>query len=386
MGILDRVPHVESEKYTHKYSYKSKTLLSNEVTSDCRFILGKGFEELSYATVDKVATHADILCVKLDSGLEYTSATMGAGEQAVIKIIETVRSASKGSLIVIDEPEALLHHLVIRRLLTILVKISKEKKLQILCSSHWSGLLDQKDVQIYSIGKTAGSNSPVIIQGPDKKVLQHLLPATPKKLLWCEDVVAAAILNVAILKNGYQSKFKVELFGSSSNAFSIASHLALSDSQDELVVLDGDSDADLSTVNKKINKALSGSESHAEKLREKASSYFATLNPRGSELPEGFLLKAAKNNLELLSEQLREEMEMFHLPDDIKTGFYHLAAELDQTPAKLAEQISGEIGDTDEFKIYTSDVIQRCRVLLSEPPILANFHRCGVSSGQAPMI
>ncbi len=72
LGILDRVPHVESEKYTHKYSYGSKKVLSQEVIQDCSYILGKDYEELSYATVDKAATHTDILCVKLKSGLVST--------------------------------------------------------------------------------------------------------------------------------------------------------------------------------------------------------------------------------------------------------------------------------------------------------------------------
>lgn len=376
LGILDRVPHVESEKYTHNYSYKDQKFLSNLTISDCSFILGKAYKELSYATVDKAATHSDILRVKLDDGLEYTSAAMGAGEQAVIKIIETVRSAPKGSLIIIDEPEALLHHLVIKRMLTVLIKISKDKKLQIVCSSHWSGLLDQQDVQIYSIGKTLGSNSPVLIHGPDKKVLQHLMPATPKKLLWCEDVVAVAILDAAIRKYGYQSDFKVMRFGSASNAFSIAAHLALSDSRDELVILDGDSEADLNTVEHKIQKALSGTEDNIKDLRTKASSYFAALNPKGSEIPEGFLLKAAKRNSHILSQQLKDEMAIFHLPADIKLGFFDLAVRVGQTPEKLAEQISSEIKDSDDFKIYTSDVIQKCRDMLSEPPLITEFHRC----------
>jgi predicted ATPase len=376
LGILDRVPHVESEKYTNKYAYTNGIKLSDEVVSDCSFILGKDFKELSYATVDKAATHVQILCVKLSGGLSYTSATMGAGEQAVIKIIETVRSASKGSLIVIDEPEALLHHLVIKRMLQILDRLSNEKKLQILCSSHWPGLIDQKNVQIYSIGRNAASSSLVMIEGPDKKVLQQLLPDTPKKLLWCEDSVAAAILKVAIRSNGYQSKFKVVQFGSSYNSFSIASHLALSGSQDELVILDGDEDADLNTVDSKLKKVLSGTEANIEALRGQASSYFAALNPRGAEMPEGFLLNAAKKNLRDLSGQLQEEMTVFHPPADIKTGFYHLAERLEQTPEELAGQISVEIQNSNEFKIYTSEVIQKCRSLLLEPPILADFHRC----------
>ncbi len=376
LGIVDRVPHVESEKYTNKYSYTNSIKLSKEVVADCAFILKKDFAELAHATVDKAATHAEILCVKLITGLSYTSATMGAGEQAVIKIIEVVRSASKGSLIIVDEPEALLHHLVTKRMMTILVKICKEKKLQMLCSSHWPGLIDQEDVQIYSIGRNIESSSLVMINGADKKILQQLLPDTPKKLLWCEDAVAAAILTVSIRKNGYQSKFKVVLFGSSSNSYSIASHLALSDSQDELVVLDGDKDADLDVVDNRIKKVLSGTEVNIDALRNKASSYFAALNPTGSETPEEFLLTSAKNNLSILSDQLKDELRTFALPADVKTGFYHLAERLDQAPEELARQIAIEIQGTDDFKVYTSDVIQKCRSLLSEPPIIRNFHRC----------
>jgi hypothetical protein len=66
----------------------------------------------------------------------YSEAFAGSGEAAVARLVNEVSSAGKGTLLLLDEPETSLHPGAQLRLLKFLLRNVKEKKLQVVVSTH----------------------------------------------------------------------------------------------------------------------------------------------------------------------------------------------------------------------------------------------------------
>jgi predicted ATPase len=77
------------------------------------------------------------------SGVTYSNFHQGAGEDSVLDLLSLISEAPDKSLIVIDEVEASLHPQAQRGLMTELIRLAEEKRLQILLSTHSPYILDQ---------------------------------------------------------------------------------------------------------------------------------------------------------------------------------------------------------------------------------------------------
>jgi predicted ATPase len=74
--------------------------------------------------------------------LRYSGFNMGAGENAVFSILTGLFEAGPGSLLVIDEIELGLHEKAQVRLVDELKKLCEKKRVQIICSSHSSVVIN----------------------------------------------------------------------------------------------------------------------------------------------------------------------------------------------------------------------------------------------------
>lgn len=74
--------------------------------------------------------------VRTKDGIVYSALSMGAGEQRVIKILQTAYSAYQYSLILIDEIDLLLHVDAFRKLIQTLSYIATDRNLQIIFTTH----------------------------------------------------------------------------------------------------------------------------------------------------------------------------------------------------------------------------------------------------------
>ncbi|WP_173153857.1 MULTISPECIES: AAA family ATPase [unclassified Frigoribacterium] len=100
--------------------------------------LGRKYEQ---ARIEKSANKQ--IGVLTQAGVEYSNFHQGAGEDSVLDLLALVASAPDRSLIVIDEVEASLHPQAQRGLITELLEIAEEKRLQIILSTHSPYILEQ---------------------------------------------------------------------------------------------------------------------------------------------------------------------------------------------------------------------------------------------------
>lgn len=81
--------------------------------------------------------------VVTQGGVQYSNFHQGAGEDSVLDLIALIGEAPNHSLIIIDEVEASLHPRAQRGLMTELIRLAHDKRLQIVMSTHSPYILEQ---------------------------------------------------------------------------------------------------------------------------------------------------------------------------------------------------------------------------------------------------
>ena len=225
----------------------------------------------------------------------YTSFDMGAGERKLFFILMYLEKLPIGSLVLIDEPEALLHDILIEELLKILCKLAKKKELQVVFTTHWSKISklsdrnEFKNITIYTLDNKQGQTK--IIQGIDSTIWYDMTRDQKENIIGVEDEVAEKIVSKILNKCGKFGKYKIVKVGSDSNFNTIALMLALA-LPNCFLVHDGDGDG----VDPKLGKvAMPDKQVELE-------NYIFALNPdedeNGKKMnPESMLLKYGKGFL-----------------------------------------------------------------------------------------
>ena len=141
IGIDSCLPEIEKKSMQNRIIYSSRRKedrLSQKVIRDAAAILNKSYQAL----LDNTFHNKHFNGVELDSGLKYSSLSMGTGEQRTIKILEKILNAEPYSLILIDEIDLLLHVSSLKRLICRLAEIARDKHLQIVFTTHALEMVD----------------------------------------------------------------------------------------------------------------------------------------------------------------------------------------------------------------------------------------------------
>lgn len=89
--------------------------------------------------------------VTRNGALNYSSLAMGAGEQRLFSLLETLYSMPAYSLLLIDELDLTLHTSALMRLIDEMVKIANSQNIQIVFTTHREELIQRKDINIRHI-------------------------------------------------------------------------------------------------------------------------------------------------------------------------------------------------------------------------------------------
>jgi hypothetical protein len=222
---------------------------------------------------------------------------MGSGEQRTIRILQTIYDAEAYSLILIDEIDLLMHISALRRLIEVLYKIASDKNLQVVFTTHsllMSHLSESVGIQyIDTIKKPTGELKSFIYSKINDGLIYSLTGESTYPLkIYVEDEFAKGVVKSLACKIGISSKVSITKFGAIMNAFTLASGMVLKGENTEncIVLLDGDKYRSSEEQLEQIEKVLCGTEDDIENRREQVLAIISQLLYRKTLLQRNFCM------------------------------------------------------------------------------------------------
>ncbi len=357
LGISTCVPDIESIKTISKISYSSHEKdddLSKKICQYAAYILNKDYDSL----YDNSFNAKNFKGVKTKSGTKYSSLSMGSGEQRVIKILETVLSAEKNSLILIDEIDLLLHVSSIRKLIDVLYKISIEKKIQIIFTTHSMEMLKLKDkVKIQYLLKPLREEKLFVLDKVTDDIIYDLTEEKEEKYtVYVEDDFAKALIECLLREHSIMSETRIVKFGAIENAFYLAAAKVIDNcDQNICIVLDGDMHKTVDEKETKMKKVFSGSEVDAEERRKRAVRLLHQFNLPENAAPEVFLHG-------LIMQYCRDDTELFNYANTVKNNIEShsfindICQKMNCNVSELVRDVYYKCKETEEWKQYTKEI------------------------------
>lgn len=290
LGVSTAIPAIEVEKKTSFINYvtnREKSKLDEKVINDASYILNKNYEELMSHTLGR----RKYVGVHTKEGIVYSALSMGAGEQRVIKILQTVHSAYQYSLILIDEIDLLLHADAFKKLIEKLHEIAEDRHLQIIFTTH---ALEMSDLCEYAdIRYIEQQKEETLVYDSIKPDLIYQLNGETQRdyTIYVEDEFAAAIATKVAYDMKMLRHINIIQFGSIENAFVVAAGKVLcgEDVSNILIVTDGDKYINEEDKRRQIKSILTGTEmDHNEKV-ERALSLITQFNLPMDIKPEEYM-------------------------------------------------------------------------------------------------
>jgi AAA15 family ATPase/GTPase len=290
IGIESCIPEIEIEKQTSFIDYSTKAAnddLSHKIIETAADILNKNYKSLTYHKTKK----KELVGVLTTDSITYSSLSMGAGEQRIIKILKLVYTVNQYSLILIDEIDLLLHVTALKRLLVKLSEIATKRNLQILFTTHSLEMNVLKDyVDIRYLENL--EEKTIVYNSINTDMIYELSDHVAKPLeIFVEDILSETIVKRIAEDLNILSSIKVTKYGVANNAFVLASSFVLKgeDCKNILIILDGDVYVTLDEKEKCIKKILSGTEREHDDKVLYAASIIKEFNLPNGLAPEEFI-------------------------------------------------------------------------------------------------
>ncbi|TWO92698.1 ATP-binding cassette domain-containing protein [Bacillus velezensis] len=289
IGINSAVPRIEQEKQQSIIRYSTTPLndeISRTIKEKAGFIMNRDYSSYNLHN----ATKGIYIGVEFNN-TRYSSLSMSAGEQRIFTILSEVFNAPKYSLILIDEIDLLLHVYALKRLMSVLYARAEEKHLQIVFTTHALDILNlEETINIRHLYNTPEKTLCLIDTKPD--TIFRITGEMERPIqLFVEDDLAVEIVR-GIIENLNLSKYtEVTRFGAAKNCFTTAAGLLLSNrfEDDFLFILDGDEYKTDESKMDAIKKALTGTTSENQEMRDKLLNHITQFNlPEGNK-PEFFI-------------------------------------------------------------------------------------------------
>ena len=283
IGIETCIPEIEIEKQTTFINYSTdydENKTAQKIIEDAADILNKDYKKLTLHKTKK----KKLIGVQTISDVTYSSLSMGAGEQRVIKILDLVHSASSYSLILIDEIDLLLHITALKRLIKKLALIAEKRNLQIIFTTHSLVMDDLKEyVDIRYLENI--NEKTIVYKDVNPELIYQISNKIEKPIeIYVEDLLAEVIVQHIAKNLNMLSYITVKKFGAAGNAFVVAaSYILKSDKySNNIIILDGDVFKEDSDKNNAVKNIFSGTENDYDKKIHNVVSMIKQFN-----LPQG---------------------------------------------------------------------------------------------------
>lgn len=262
IGIKTCVPTIENETQQSRIKFNTTPLndaISNRVKQLAGSVLNKNYD--AYNT-HRAGASKQYIGVST-GGINYSSLSMGAGEQRVFYIISEALKSPNYGLLIIDEIDLLLHQDALFRLMSILNEIAVEKKMQIIFTTHAQSLLTLDFIAVRHLYQTPSKTLCFNQTKPD--ALQRLTGTQLRPLeIFVEDDLAFALIRKISAEEGMHKYVSIKTFGAAINCFTAVAGSILNNLENQenmLFVLDGDEYRTEEMKRQKIQKVLTGDSS-----------------------------------------------------------------------------------------------------------------------------
>lgn len=313
IGIDTCLPEIEKNTSTSRVDYSTLQVegkVANETINLASYVLNKPYAEL----LDNIYKNKHFSGVVLDTGLRYSSLSMGTGEQRILKILDKVLNAEAYSLILIDEIDLLLHVSALHRLIIELHEIAEKRHLQIVLTTHSTEMMQLTEyVLIQCISNVSNQEQTYVYEKISSDLYFSLTGKTVRPLkVYVEDRLAASIVKEIAKEKAMLSSVEIITYGAVENAFTLAATFAIErDGVDKkLIVLDGDRYLSQCDKEKQIQKKLTGTEDDAETKQRQALSMITQFNLPEDTPPEKFFH-------EVILRYAPKESELYYAANEI---------------------------------------------------------------------
>lgn len=292
IGIKSCVPDIENVKERTKINIanKGENQTLQAIVNKISYILGGQYQNCYNGSRAK----RQYRIVKRDN-LDYPSIAMGAGEQRLLNILETVFSAPKYSLILIDELDLTLHTQALHRLLDILTEQAQAKHLQIIFTTHRENITQRTDINIRHLYQA--NNKTFCFEGVNNACMDVLTGTTDKRIkIFVEDQLSKTIIENIAKELKIQRYCEISTFGDIQNGFTVAAVKTVEDRDTEniLVVLDGDKYVSVEEKKTILEKRFSGNTQYENDIRTKALSFIKEYNSPQHKSPDRFIIDTVR--------------------------------------------------------------------------------------------
>ena len=323
IGIETCVPEIEKESQMSFIDYQTRVAgdkNAEKIIDAAAYILNKDYEQLNYHKTRK----KELLGVRTKNNISYSSLSMGAGEQRVLRILQTVYAAASYSMILIDEIDLLLHATALKRMIKHLAQVAERRNLQIIFTTHsmeMSKMQDNIDIRYLEQlpQKTIVYNriTPDIVYELSDEVQQNIK-------IYVEDKLSEMVVNVVAENLGMSRYVTVLKMGAASNAFLLAASFILQrvDTKNILILLDGDVYREDEEKVAAVNKVLSGTERNHEEKVKSALQMIKQLHLPESAAPEKYIFDMLiemddRNELTAIARKMRAVSDSHQWLDQI---------------------------------------------------------------------
>lgn len=197
-----------------RYSLGNAKILDEESTKIISTILGKNYAEIRIADHRIYELLGTSIFLKTKDKKGYSEANAGSGEVAVVQLVRKVQEAKDYALILLDEPEVSLHPAAQKRMQEYLLEKVKEKKFQVVVSTHSFTFVEELPNSAIKLYKTNMSGkfqifSDVNYQEAFFDIEERALRRTQ---IFCEDIGAKCLIERVLTCINKKEYFDVKFF------------------------------------------------------------------------------------------------------------------------------------------------------------------------------
>lgn len=316
VGIRTCVPKIESEKQQVRIQFNT-TPLTDQISNRVRQLAGEIMNR-NYTSYNEHRAGATKRYIGVSmAAINYSSLSMGAGEQRIFYILSEVLKAPNYGLIVVDEIDLLLHEDALFRLMDRLNQIAANKHLQIIFTTHAQSILSLDYIAFRHLYQTPAKTLCFNQTKPD--AIQRLTGSQVRPLeVFVEDDLAYALIKKICSDEGLSKYVSIKEYGAAINCFTSVCGAILNDLANRdnmLFVLDGDEfktdDAKIANINRVLTGTTPQHEAQRQFAFDKITQFVLPDNARPESYYHGLICELDNQNLS------QEQIEIVNVAREI---------------------------------------------------------------------